>query len=199
MKAGLCFPSATALVLLGAAAAFAGEGGHAASAEYVAGASEAQWLLLACAVVNFGLFLYLLRRFTRRPLSDYLLARRARVREAMEAASRAKQEAETMKAEYHAKAASLDRTRAEMMQEMRAIAEADRVKTMAAVREASERFLHDAERTAESDLERAKRALRSQAAFLAAEAASREIGERLGREDQQRLLNEFLKGVDRQQ
>ncbi len=183
---------AGALLCLTEVTAWAGDGGHAG------GASQAQWILLGCAMINFALFIYLMRRFTGRPLADYLRARRERVREAIEAAARAKKEAEAMKVEYEAKSASLERTRAEMMEEMSAIAEADRAKTLAAVREAAERLLRDAERTAKSDLERAKRELRAEAAQLASGAASKEVGGRLDREDHRRLLNDFLKGVDRQ-
>jgi len=192
------FLSAVVLLASTALGAFAGEGGHEASGGHAGGVSQAQLILLCCAIINFGLFVYLMRRFTGGPISDFLRARRARVREAMEAAAEAKREAERMKAEYGAKDASLDRTRSEMIEEMRAIAEADRAKTIAAVTEASERLLRDAERTAENDLARAKRELRAETAMLATEAASREITERLGAADRQRLLNDFLKGVDRQ-
>ncbi len=187
-------------VLFTAAVAFAAGdgGGHDVHGGHGGAPSQEQWILLACTVFNFSLFVFLMKRFTGRPLSDFLQGRRRGVKDAIEAAAKAKAEADALKAEYEAKAAALENTREAMIEEMRGIAEADRVKALAAARESVERLMRDAERTAQSDLERAMRQLRTEAVSIAAEAARTEIVKRLGAGDHQRLLNEFLQGVDRQ-
>jgi F0F1-type ATP synthase membrane subunit b/b' len=55
----------------------------------------------------------------------------------------------------------------------------------------------DAERTARSDLERARQELRAEAAKLAEELARDEVRRRLTDQDRKRLLDEFLARVDK--
>ena len=81
--------------------------------------------------------------------------------------------------------------------EVRAIADADRVRMIAGAKEASERLMRDAERTAQSDIERAKQELRAEAARLAAGLAAADVSRRIDDPTRDRLLDEFLAGVTR--
>jgi F-type H+-transporting ATPase subunit b len=161
--------------------------------------STAQWLTLGFTFVNFLLFFFLIRRFARAPLRDYLTGRRKDAVAAMAEAAKAKDEADRLKCEYEEKAARLEETRRHLVDEIRAIAEADRERALAAAEEAAERLRRDAERTAQSDLERARRELRAEAARLATELASTEIRERLSSEQLNRLIGEFLARVEHKQ
>jgi F-type H+-transporting ATPase subunit b len=115
----------------------------------------------------------------------------------MEEAARLKADAERLKREYEQKAAALDKMRDELVGEIRAIAQADRETSLAAAKQASERMRLDAERTAQSDLERARQDLRAEAARLAQELARDEVKRRLTDQDRKRLLNEFLESVSK--
>jgi F-type H+-transporting ATPase subunit b len=156
-----------------------------------------QWLTLGFTAVNFALFAYLLRRFASSPLRDFLWGRRKQVVEALAEAAREKAEAEELKKEYLTKAAALGETRARLVEEVRAIAEADGERILEAAEAAGERLMTDAERIAESDIERAKAELRTEAVALAEELASRRIEARLTEEDRRRLLGEFIERVQR--
>jgi F-type H+-transporting ATPase subunit b len=159
--------------------------------------TPAQWRLLAFSALNFGIFAFLMYRLARVPLRDFLSGRRRLVVESMAEAARLKAEAERIKSEYEAKAAALDRAREELVAEVRAIAEADRKRALAAATAAAERMREEAERTAQSDLEKAREELRAEAARLAEEIARDEVQRRMTEQDKRRLLADFLARVSR--
>jgi F-type H+-transporting ATPase subunit b len=154
-------------------------------------------MLLVLAAINFTIFVFLIRRFVARPLGDYLVGRRKEVVEALAAAAREKAEAEKVKADYEAKAAGLEDLRHSMIEEMRGIAKADRKRGLVEARQAAERIAADAERTAVSDVEMAKRELRREAARLAAKLATERIRADLDEDKKDKLFAEFIAGVER--
>jgi F0F1-type ATP synthase membrane subunit b/b' len=181
------------LLFVPAVAAAAGDVHHGQ-----AGPTTAQWKLLGFTVINFCVFVVAMNRLARTPLRDFLRTRRKQIVGEMEEARRLKDDAERLKREIEAKAARLDQDRAELIAEVRAIAEADREKALREASEAAERMRRDAERTADSDLARAKEELRAEAARLAAELAAAEVRRRVTEDDRKRLLSEFLSGVGKQ-
>ena len=156
-----------------------------------------QWLLLLFTFINFVAFAYLFQRFTRTPLREFLQGRRKELVELIATAERAKTEAEALRREYESKLAALDQAKSALVAEVRAIAEADRKRLIAGAKEASERLMRDAERAAQSDIERAKGELRAEAARLAAELAAADMTKRIDDPTRSRLLDEFLAGVTR--
>jgi F-type H+-transporting ATPase subunit b len=172
---------------------FASDGGGHSSG----GPTQGQWVLLAFTVVNFLIFVGMFRYFTKAPLRDFLASRRKELVEAMAEASKAKAEADRVKKEYEVKAAGLEKARAALISEIRGIAENDREHAIQSATEASARLRQDVERTANSDLERARLELRAEAARLASEIATKEIESKMDPATRGRLLNEFLERVDR--
>lgn len=173
------------LLLVPAVAAASSDGGHAAD-------PAEQWRVFSFSVVNFLIFAYLMRRFAGPPLKDFLSRRRTDVAEAIEAANAAKLDADRVKAEYEAKAANLDEAKAELIAEVKAIAETEHSRVIAAAREGADRMRRDAELTAESDLARARRELRAEAARLAAGLAAEMIRAKLDDAERERLLRDFI-------
>jgi F-type H+-transporting ATPase subunit b len=159
--------------------------------------TSGQWLLLLFTFINFAVFALLFRRFTQAPLRDFFRGRKKEVLALIAAAAKERAEAQQLRKEYEAKVAALDQARAELIAEVRRMAEVDGEKTIAAAMEAADRMKRDAERTAASDVARAIRELRAEAARLATELATGEVERRLGADDGQRLLQEFLEGVER--
>lgn len=180
----------TLSALLLPAIAFAAEGGG----HHQANPAE-QWKIFTFSVVNFTIFVFLMRRFAGPPLKDFLSRRRREVREAIEAADKAKAEADQVKAEYEAKAAKLEETKAVLVAEVKAIAEGEHARVIAAANEAADRMRRDAELTAESDLARARRELRREAAKLATELAGQMIQDKLNDAERERLLRDFISRV----
>lgn len=183
---------AIALILaLGVDAAFASGAAH--GEEH--GPTGAQWFILLCTIINFSIFAFAMVRFTKAPLADYLKQRREEVVEAMSAAARAKAEADQLKAEFEAKAAALDQTRAEMIEEIKGIAAKDRERIMSEAAETAERMQKDAELRAENEVAAARRELRAEAARLATELAEKQVRAQLDAGGRKALLDDFLEGV----
>ena len=174
--------------LVPAIAAAAGGGGAHVEAHH----DSAAWMTLAFTVVNFSLFVLLMVRVARNPLRDFLAGRRREVEEALASAAEAKEEAERIQREFEAKEAGLEQQREEMIRELKEMAAKDRERALAEARETAERMKNGAQRTAESDLARARRELRAEAARLAAEIAAGRIAGQLGATDRDALLKEFL-------
>lgn len=168
-------------------------GGHGESH----GTTPAQWMTLGFTIVNFSIFVFLMVRFTKAPLGDFLTGRRRELVEAMSAAARAKEEAEQLKSEYEAKAAQLDETRKNLIDELKEMASKDRERILAEAKATTERMQRDAELRAESELKAAKRELRAETARLAAEMAEADLRGKLDASVRGRLLGEFLEGVTR--
>lgn len=181
---------AVALLVLPAIAL--GAEGHATE-----GHQSRDWGGLAFAVINFSLFLMVLRRFAWPAVKDFLQGRRSEIAEAMSVAARAIAEAEEIRREYAAKEAALGETCRKMVEEIREGAALDRQRALAAASAAAERLKADSERQAASELARARRELRAEAARLATELAEVEIRKKLTAQDRSRLLDEFVAGVSR--
>jgi len=89
----------------------------------------------------------------------------------------------------------LETTKAELIAEVKAIAESEHDRVIAAANETAARMRRDAELTAESDLARARRELRREAASLASDLASKMIQEKLNDTERERLLRDFISKV----
>ena len=113
----------------------------------------------------------------------------------MAAASKARADAEKLKAEYEEKLAALEETKSELTREIESIAQADHDRLIEEARKAGERLQADAERRARSELESARRELRAEAARLAAELARAQLAERIEERHQRRLIREFRERV----
>jgi len=191
MNFGITKIIAALLLLLSPVLAIAStDGGHSGPP------THGQWVLMAFTVVNFLIFAGLMRRFTKVPLRDFLASRRKELVEAMAEATKAKAEADRVKKEYEEKAAGLAQAREELIAEVRGIAESEREHAIQAADEACVRLMQDVERTADSDLARARLELRAEAARLATEIATKEIEAKMDPATRSRLLKEFLERVD---
>jgi hypothetical protein len=82
--------------------------------------TRGQWVLMAFYLVNFLIFVWLMRKFTKAPLRDFLASRRKELVEAMAEATKAKAEADRVKKEYEEKVAGLEAARTELIAEIRA-------------------------------------------------------------------------------
>lgn len=177
------------------AVAMASTAPHQTAAPGAAAHQSADWGGLALAFINFSLFLMVLRRFAWPALRDFLHGRRREIAEAMSVAARAMAEAEAIRSEYAAKEAALEETRRRMVEDIREGAAADRQNALAAAAKAAERLKADAERQAASELARARRELRAEAARLATQLAEVGIREKLDAADRSRLIQDFVAGV----
>lgn len=153
------------------------------------------WGMLGFQILNTAILAGVLVRFARAPIREFLAQRRqtiARGIEDAEAALRAaRAEVDALRARLARagdEAAELERAAAEQ-------AEVERERSLARAQGAAERIREEARRVAEQEIERARQELRDEAASLAVGVAAELVRQNLRREDDERLIREYVERV----
>jgi len=152
-----------------------------------AGIGELLWPTL-----NFIIFVALLVRFLRAPTIEYFRARTARLREALQAGTRARAEAEALRSSIARDVANLPEVRAQLLADLRATAERERTELLARGRAAAERIRGDARLLAGHEFATARAALRSEVIEEAVRQATALVRQAIRPEDQERFVREFV-------
>ncbi len=170
--------------------AVAGGGGQGGDTH--GGALVPPWEQLGMALAALVLFLAVLNKYARRPISDYMSGRALAVRSSLEAAGKLRSDAQTRFDEIEARLAGLDAqlTALRVEAEVQAQQEADLLERKAAVDAA--RIRAAAERTLKDELGRARHALRAELTAAAAELATQQIRSSITDDDRRRLDAELL-------
>ena len=155
------------------------------------GASGMLWeflnLFLLGAVIFFA---------ARKPVSAYLAQRRSGIEEDIASAERLLQDAESRLSEWTAKTEQLDADVSQIRQLTRDRAERERERILEEAERAAERIRRDAESAVDRELDRARTALREEAADLAVELAERMLSEQVTDDDRARLVDEFVQRIE---
>ena len=176
------------LVLLLAGAAFAsGEGGHADS-----GVLLKDFLYR---VLNFGLVVAILVYFLRKPLKKGLAGRREDIEKALAEAKQAKEEAEAKFAEYDRKLDQATEEIAEISAAIRREGELEKQKIIENAKQVAIKIEQDAEKAAELEVSKARRELQQEAAQLAVDMAEKMLKKNFTKDDDTRLIDEYMQKV----
>ncbi len=154
------------------------------------GPSDLLWPAL-----NFIIFVAVLVRFLRGPTGEYFRARTARLRKALQAGARAREEAAALRATLARDIAALPALREQLRADMRSAAELEAANLVASGGKAADRIRSDARVLAEQELSAARQALRAETIEEAVQQASVLIRRALGPEDQQRFVRVFVTGA----
>ena len=147
---------------------------------------------LVAQIVNFLLLLFLISRFAYKPILNYLNQRSEQIKESLEAADRARQEAQQSEANIQAQLDAARREGQIIIEQASRSAEQLREEIQQVARQEAETIRQRAQ--ADFDLERQKAIadLRRQFADLTVTAAERVINESLDRAKHQSLISEVL-------
>ena len=146
-------------------------------------------------VLNFAIFVAVLVRFLRPPALEYFRARAARLREALQAGTRARAEAEALRATLARDVENLPALRSQLRADLRATAERECEALLALGRTAAERIRTDARLLAEHEFAAARAALRAEVIEEAVRQATALIRQAIRPEDQERFVREFVTGA----
>ncbi len=179
-----------ALLPLGAGAEGAPEGEHSA-AEEAAHRKEFiyEW-------VNLLLLAGVLLWVGRKPVQEYLGARRNAIAKNIASSEQLLHEAEQKLAEWNAKAARLDADVNEILSATRKSAEAERAAILADAEATASRVRQSAAGVVERELRAARESLRAEAAELAVSLAAQLLREQVNADDRNRLVDEFIAKVE---
>jgi len=170
------------LWLLASPAAASEEGGG-----LIAFAWEAGNLLLL-----LGVLVYL----GRKPVLNYMSERRQRIQDNLANSEKLLQEAKGRLTEWTQRAERLDDEIAEVHRLALERAEQERAQILEDARVTAERIKRDAASGVEREVERAKQALREEAADLAVELAGNLLEEQVNDGDRDRLVDEFVAEIE---
>lgn len=176
------------LVMLLAGAAFAsGDAHHADSGVLL---KDFLWRIL-----NFAGVVAILVYFLRKPLKKGLAGRSEEIEKALTEAKKAKEEAEAKFAEYDRKLDQATEEIAEISEAIRREGELEKQKIIENAKQLAVKIEQDAEKAAELEVAKARRELQQQAAELAVELAEKMLQKNFTKDDDARLIDEYMKKV----
>ena len=149
------------------------------------------WTLIA-----FGITFFVLRKYAFGPIQKTIDDRRDRIRQAVEEADNARNEARELLEQNRAILAQAKSESAEILAEARKVADAqiERAKEEAEVER--QRRLEETRKQIEAETARAIDQIRGEVADLTLEATQRVVGKVLDSADQRRLIDEAIEGLD---
>jgi F-type H+-transporting ATPase subunit b len=146
-------------------------------------------------LVNFLIFLYLIKRFVFPLARDYFRSRRAGIAQSIREADEAKQRADALVRDYKNRLAKLSEEIRSIREVLRAEGEKEKAKLLAETKEIAERIKTDADFLAEQEVRLARQELRRNIVDAARVSAEKLILQNFNIEDQKRLVSEFLSEV----
>lgn len=146
-------------------------------------------------VVNFAILLWILIKFTGKPLKNYFANRREVLIKAIDEAREAKEAAERLYREYEKKIAGLDDEVKELESRIRSEAEAEKQRILSEAEQFAVKVKRQAEQMANQEVIMAKRRLKDEAANLSMQAAEKMIKENISAADRDKMVENYLEKV----
>jgi len=180
------------LVILGfAALAYASEEGGGHHADGGAQLKDFIWRVIDFAVLA-GIIIWAL---VKQNVKGGLKARQDAIETTLREAAEARDAAERKLKEYTTKLESANREIDELSASIKKDAEAEKVRIVAEATAAAEKIKEQAHLMADQEVQKARIALRQEAARLAVEFAEKKIRENITKNDQDRLVGDYLTKV----
>jgi len=146
-------------------------------------------------VLNFAVVVGILWYFLRKPLKNGLAGRSKDIEKTLAEAKKAKEEAEAKFAEYDRKLTQATEEIAEISAAIRRDGELEKQKIIENARILAEKIEKDAEAAADIEVAKAKEQLQKEAVQLAVALAEDLLKKNFTKEDDARLIDEYLKKV----
>ena len=152
--------------------------------------------LMIWTIVCFLVTFYVLKRFAFGPIQKMIDERRARIRESIEEAERARAEARRMLEEHRALIGRARQEAEEIRHEVRADAEKLRRRATEEIEADRQRRLDETKRQVEAETQRALSQIRVEVAELTLIATAKVTGKVLDADDQRRLIDDAIADLD---
>lgn len=146
-------------------------------------------------LINFVIFLYLIKRFLLPFIKTHLQSRRQEIITALREADEGKGHAEGMVRDYRERIKHLAEESAKIREQLRAEGEREKAKLLAEARELATKVRADTDFLAEQEVKLARQRVRREIAAIAQAAAEKVVRTHLTPADQDRLAEEFLSDV----
>jgi F-type H+-transporting ATPase subunit b len=152
--------------------------------------------LMIWTIIVFGITLFVLWKFAFGPIQKIIDERRARIRQALEEADRARSEARKLLEEHRELRARARGEEEEILAEARRVSDSMRERVREETEADRQRRLEETRKQVEAETQRALGEIRAEIADLALVAAERVTRQALDRPEQRRLIDEAIKDLD---
>jgi F-type H+-transporting ATPase subunit b len=152
--------------------------------------------LMIWTIVAFAITLWILQRYAFGPVQKLIDERRDRIRQSIEEADRAREEARSLLEEHRALVGSAKGQAEEILADARKVADAQRERLRGEIEEDRQRRLEETQRQIEQATAQALGEIRREVAALSVLAAEKITKKSLTGADQQRLIDEALSEID---
>lgn len=146
-------------------------------------------------LLNFAIVVAILVYFLKKPVRNALSGRRDDIEKALVEAKKAKEEAEAKFAEYDKKLAQATQEIANISASIRKEAEMEKQKIIVNAREQAAKIEQDAEKAAALEVAKARLNLQQEAVQLAVGVAEDLLKKNFTKEDDSRLIDEYMQKV----
>jgi F-type H+-transporting ATPase subunit b len=172
--------------------AFASGGGGAE------GGSHDQMLNLFYRILNFTLLVIILVVVIKKTsMLRFFGERREEIKEKLEALTKERQAAEIRSRELESKLAAFEIEKKEILEQFRAEGAKEKARIIAEARERATQLISQADRTIEREIQGASERLKKEVVEMAAQRAEELIAREIKDSDQDHLVNEFIKSVEK--
>jgi F-type H+-transporting ATPase subunit b len=152
--------------------------------------------LMIWTFVAFGITLWVLKRYAFGPVQKLIDDRRDRIRESIEEADRAREEARSLLEEHRALIGQAKSQAEEILAEARKVADSQRDRLRGEIEEDRQRRLEETQRQIDQATTQALGEIRREVAALSLLAAEKITRKTLTDADQKRLVDEALSEID---
>jgi F-type H+-transporting ATPase subunit b len=152
--------------------------------------------LMIWTIVSFLITLFVLKRYAFGPIQKMIDERRERIRQSIEEADHAREEARRLLEEHRSLIAGARSDAEQILTEARRVADAQRERVREEVEADRQRRLEDTRRQIEAETHRALQQIRAEVADLTLIAAEKVTGKALDSSDQRRLIEEAISELD---
>jgi len=152
--------------------------------------------LMIWTIVCFLIALFVLKRYAFGPIQGAIDARRERIRESLDEADRAREEARTLLEEHRKLINRAKADAEEVLAEARKQSDAQRERVREETEADRQRRLEETKKQIDAETQRALEQIRSEVAELAIAATSKVTGKILDRDDHRKLIEEAISDLD---
>ena len=152
--------------------------------------------LMIWTLVCFAIAFFVLRKYAFGPIQRTIDERRDRIRQAVDEADNARNEARELLEQNRAILAQARSEAADILAEARKVGDAQIDRAKQEAESERQRRLEDTRKQIEAETTRALGQIRSEVADLTLEATARVVGKVLDTADQKRLVDEAVEGLD---
>ena len=152
--------------------------------------------LMIWTIVAFGITLFVLKRYAFGPIQKTIDERRERIRQSIEEAEHARQEARRLLEEHKALIGQARGEAESILAEARRVGDAQRERMREEVESDRQRRLEETRRQIEGETARALTQIRAEVAELTLVATAKVTGKVLDDEDHRRLITDAIKDLD---